>query len=268
MHQYPHHIGDFRGGTVNMTRLERWIYRDLLDVYYDKEQPLSLNLTDLCRDIGVRTDEEKAIVADLLGYKFVKTDQGYVHERCEEVLAEYRAKADVARENGKKGGRPRKEKKNPEKPSGFYGKPDGNPEETGSQANHKPLTVNLNSVPNGTDADASQGLTPHEAIFQIGLPWLVSHAGPDVKEANLRSMLGGAEKHLGETGAWQLVEDCMRVKPLEPVAWVAGAINERKKVANGSPPRNRGQPSGRNDRTAAAAAIFGNGKSTGEVIDV
>lgn len=250
-----------------MTRLERWIYRDLLDVYYDKEQPLSLNVAELCRDIGARTDEEKAVVADLLGYKFKKTDAGYVHDVCERVIEEYRAKADVARENGKKGGRPPKEKKNPEKPSGFPEKPSGNPEETGSQANHKPLTVNLNSVPNGTDADASQGLTPHEAIFQIGVPWLVSHAGSDVKESNIRSMLGGAEKHLGEDGAWLLVQDCMRVKPLEPVAWVAGAINERKKVA-ASLPRNRGQPSGRNDRTAAAAAIFGNGNSQGEVVDV
>lgn len=136
---------------------------------------------------------------------------------------------------------------------------------TSTSTSSKPKNL---SVPDGTDADASQGLTPHEAIFQIGLPWLVSHAGSDVKEANLRSMLGGAEKHLGEAGAWLLVQDCMRVKPFEPVAWVAGAINERKKISGNSPPRNRGQPSGRNDRSAAAAAIFGNGSSQGEVIDV
>lgn len=142
MHQYPHHIGDFRGGTVNMTRLERWIYRDLIEVYYDKEQPLSLDLAALCRDIGVRTDEEKAVVASMLDYKFTKTDSGYVHDVCERVIEEYRAKADTARENGKKGGRPRKSDGNPEKPSGFSEEPSGNPEETGLQTNHKPLTNN------------------------------------------------------------------------------------------------------------------------------
>lgn len=142
MHQYPHHIGDFRGGTVNMTRLERWIYRDLIEVYYDKEQPLSLDLAALCRDIGVRTDEEKGVVASVLDYKFTKTDSGYVHDVCERVIEEYRAKADTARENGKKGGRPRKADGNQEKPSGFSEEPSGNPEETGLQTNHKPLTNN------------------------------------------------------------------------------------------------------------------------------
>ena len=142
MHQYPHHIGDFRGGTVNMTRLERWIYRDLIEVYYDKEQPLPLDLVALCRDIGVRTEDEKAVVVSVLDYKFTKTDAGYVHDVCERVIEEYRAKADTARENGKKGGRPRKADSNQEKPNGFPEEPSGIPEETGSEANHKPLTNN------------------------------------------------------------------------------------------------------------------------------
>ncbi|MBU9203098.1 YdaU family protein [Burkholderia multivorans] len=142
MHQYPHHIGDFRSGTHNMSRLERWIYRDLIEVYYDKEGPLTLNLVDLCRDIGARTDEERAIVEDLLNYKFIKTDAGYVHDVCERVLAEYRSKADTARENGKKGGRPRKADGNQGKPSGFPTEPAGAPEETGSKTNHKPITNN------------------------------------------------------------------------------------------------------------------------------
>jgi hypothetical protein len=124
------------------------------------------------------------------------------------------------------------------------------------------------SVPDGTDADASQGLTAHEAIFQIGVPWLVEHAGADVKESNIRSMLGGAEKHLQPEGAWQLVQDCMRAKPLQPVAWLAAAINDRKKVAPGVPAQRAKRGNDRNDRTAAAAAIFGTGTTQGEVIDV
>lgn len=86
-----------------MTRLERWIYRDLLDFYYDKERPLPTDIDVVCKEIGVRTPEERVIVVDLLGYKFSLTEDGYEHERCETVIAEYRKKAETAQENGKLG---------------------------------------------------------------------------------------------------------------------------------------------------------------------
>ncbi|WP_257828060.1 YdaU family protein [Burkholderia glumae] len=142
MHQYLHHIGDFRSGTYSMTRLQRAIYRELLDVYYDKEKPLPLDVAGVCQLVGAFEDAEREIVEWLLRFKFEKTDDGYVHDVCERVIAEYRAKADVARENGKSGGRPRKPRGNPEKPSGLFQEPSGNPEQTGSKANHKPITNN------------------------------------------------------------------------------------------------------------------------------
>ncbi|MCM2546174.1 YdaU family protein [Burkholderia glumae] len=142
MHQYLHHIGDFRSGTYSMTRLQRAIYRELLDVYYDKEKPLPLDVAAVCQLVGAFEDAEREIVEWLLRFKFEKTDDGYVHDVCERVIAEYRAKADVARENGKAGGRPRKPRGNPEKPSGLFQEPSGNPEQTGSKANHKPITNN------------------------------------------------------------------------------------------------------------------------------
>jgi uncharacterized phage protein (TIGR02220 family) len=146
MNYYDHHIGDFRSGTVNMTRVERWIYRDMLDVYYDTEEPLPADIEKLCKAIGVRSAEEKAAVVDLLSYKFTLTDRGYEHERCEAEIAKYRSKADVARENGRLGGRPKgtktKPEGNPEKPSGFSSVSKPNPDQTGSQANQEPITNN------------------------------------------------------------------------------------------------------------------------------
>jgi uncharacterized protein YdaU (DUF1376 family) len=142
VHQYPHHIGDFRGGTYNMTRLQRAVYRELIDVYYDKEMPLPLDHGDVCREVGAIDQAEIEIVDWLLRFKFTKTDRGYVHDVCERVIDEYRAKAGTARENGKKGGRPKKQEENPKEPSRFFGEPTGNPDETGSQTNRKPLTVN------------------------------------------------------------------------------------------------------------------------------
>ncbi|MBR8434870.1 YdaU family protein [Burkholderia cenocepacia] len=157
MNYYPHHIGDFRSGTVNMTRVERWIYRDLIDVYYDTEKPLPLDLDEVCYAVGVSAEEERRAVANLLRFKFTQTDAGYVHDRCEIEIAAYRTRAETAQENGKKGGRPKKRaatgsgtKQNPpetqEKPSGFPSgsNPDasGGPVITGSKTNQEPRTNN------------------------------------------------------------------------------------------------------------------------------
>lgn len=147
MYYYKHHIGDFRSGTANMTRQERWLYRDMLDFYYDKEQPLPLDIQDVCDNIGA-TEDESRLVAKILRLKFNQEETGWVHYRCEAELHTYRNNGEIARTNGKKGGRPRKN--NPpgsyQVPSGMHTgtqkEPDGNPEESGSQPNHKPLTTN------------------------------------------------------------------------------------------------------------------------------
>jgi uncharacterized protein YdaU (DUF1376 family) len=152
MHYYKHHIGDFRSGTANMTRQERWLYRDMLDFYYDKEKPLPLEPQDVADQIGAQ-DTELAMIGKILRLKFNRMETGWVHERCEAELESYRANAEKAKENGKKGGRPRKN--NPagfqQVPSGLQGdsglEPGGGPEESGSQANHKPLTINHEESP-------------------------------------------------------------------------------------------------------------------------
>ena len=139
MNYYPFHIGDFRSGTVNMSRQSRWIYRDLLDVYYDTEKPLNNDFEALCDSIGVESEDERRIVERLLRFKFVKCDEGYRNEVCDRVIAEYQLKAETAKANGKRGGRPRKQSGGDEKPSGFLSgsdpQPTGDPAETGLKTN-------------------------------------------------------------------------------------------------------------------------------------
>lgn len=143
MHYYWHHIGDFRAGTHNMTREERWIYRDMLDVYYDTEKPLPDDLKAICTAIGARSEREREIVAEILLLKFRLTEQGYMHERCEKEIAEYHKRADTARENGRAGGRPKGSTKKPSGfPSGSNPVASGNPAETQSKANQEPITRN------------------------------------------------------------------------------------------------------------------------------
>ena len=144
MNYYPFHIGDFRSGTVNMSRQARWIYRDLLDIYYDTEKPLALDLDKLCDEVGAESDEERRIVERLLRFKFTKTDDGYHHAICDQVITDYHAKAETAKTNGKKGGRPKKADGSEAKPSGLPIGSDpvstGIPQPTGSQTNQEPRT--------------------------------------------------------------------------------------------------------------------------------
>lgn len=150
MNYYPHHIGDFRSGSIHMTRIERWIYRDMIEVYYDTEKPLPLNVNELCHIIGARSEEDRKVVAELLQYKFEKTEDGFRKARCDDEIAAYRAKAETAKSNGRMGGRPAKAKANPEKPNGFRSSSNpvaaGNPGQAGSQTNQEPITKNQEPI--------------------------------------------------------------------------------------------------------------------------
>lgn len=88
---YAHHIGDFDRATRHLSRIERSVYRDLIDLYYDTEQQLSLDVSSLCRRIIARTNEESTAVEQVLNEFFTKTPTGWYHDRCEEEIEAYRA---------------------------------------------------------------------------------------------------------------------------------------------------------------------------------
>lgn len=96
MHFYQHNIPDFNNATRHLTRVERSIYRDLMELYYDTEQSLPLDVALICRRVVARTEEEKAAVIALLDEYFDRGDAGYRHERCEEEIMLAREKMDEA----------------------------------------------------------------------------------------------------------------------------------------------------------------------------
>lgn len=91
MKHYPHHIGDFDRATRHLSRIERSVYRDLMDLYYDTEAPLPLDIDLLCRKILAKSNEEVTAVEQTLNEFFTRTERGWWHERCEEVIDCYRA---------------------------------------------------------------------------------------------------------------------------------------------------------------------------------
>jgi uncharacterized protein YdaU (DUF1376 family) len=102
MNYYNHHIGDFRSGTIHFSKLMRWLYRDMLEAYYDKEESLPANLDDLCDMIGAHAEEERQAVQRVLKLKFELRDGRYHHQRCDEAIGAYQdsiAEEEAKREN-------------------------------------------------------------------------------------------------------------------------------------------------------------------------
>ena len=90
MNYYPHHIGDFDKATRHLSRIERSVYRDMIEIYYDTESQLTLDIKSLCRIVLAKTNEELTAVEQVLNEFFIKTENGFFHVRCDEEIKRYR----------------------------------------------------------------------------------------------------------------------------------------------------------------------------------
>jgi uncharacterized protein YdaU (DUF1376 family) len=99
---YQHHIGDFNNATRHLNRVERSVYRDLLDLYYETEMPLQCDRIALARRALVKGIDELAAMDVVLDEFFTLEADGYHHERCDEELAAVYAKSDKARLSAEK----------------------------------------------------------------------------------------------------------------------------------------------------------------------
>jgi uncharacterized protein YdaU (DUF1376 family) len=101
MHHYPHHVGDFDKNTRHLSRLERCIYRDMLDLYYTKERALLADEGALFRLLLIRGPEEVAAARQVLSEFFELTDVGWVNGRCEEEIHAYHKNIQAAAAGGR-----------------------------------------------------------------------------------------------------------------------------------------------------------------------
>lgn len=148
MHYYQHNIADYRKDTAHLSLLEHGIYRQILDTYYLNEKPIETQL--VIRRLSIKTEEEMTALNLVLDDFFEASECGkyHIHKRCDAEINAYQAKAETARVNGSKGGRPPKPKKTqPVKLA--------NPEKTGSKPNQEPLTINQEPITNTKTLDQS-----------------------------------------------------------------------------------------------------------------
>lgn len=212
MFYFKFHIGDYRSDTQHLTLLEHGVYMTLMATYYISEQPLPKDERQLLRLAGARTDEEKQAVLDVVNEFFIPTETHWVHSRIDFELSEYHSKAEANRENGKKGGRPKKNspQKPTNNPSGFDSlenktqvvseiKPNNNPSETLTNKPINPLTnepIYIQDKP--VKFVFKSELEKMGADKQLVSDWLVVRKGK--KAANTETALKGFVSQVEKTG--------------------------------------------------------------------
>lgn len=121
MHFYPHNIADFNNATRHLTRVERSVYRDSIEMYYDTEQPLAGDVSLLARKLLCRSDEEKQALETVLAEFYTLVDGVYRHARCDIEIEKYRANSSAKARAGKASAEARQQKakdKNEQKSTG------------------------------------------------------------------------------------------------------------------------------------------------------
>ena len=133
MHYYQFNIGDYRKDTQHLSPIEHYIYRQLIDSYYLDERPIPKETQPLLRRLSLGSEHEKDIQNILEDFFVFDADCGvWRHLRIDHDISEYRAMAEKNARNGKKGGRPKKEK-----PKKTQSVSSGNPSESQKKPNQE-----------------------------------------------------------------------------------------------------------------------------------
>jgi uncharacterized protein YdaU (DUF1376 family) len=117
---YKRYMGDYGRKTAHLSLIEHGAYTLLLDALYSTEKGLPAGYADLFRICRAMSKTEQTAVASVADQFFPVGEDGLRHNsRAAEELEDAAPAIQAARENGRKGGRPKTQKE----PSGF-------PEET------------------------------------------------------------------------------------------------------------------------------------------
>lgn len=96
MHFYNFNINDFNASTRHLSHVERALYRDLIDMYYATEKPITADVVKLERLLLVKTDDDKQalqnVLADFFVIKKLKGDAEacYHNTRIDRELKNYK----------------------------------------------------------------------------------------------------------------------------------------------------------------------------------
>jgi len=155
MHYYQFNIGDYIKNTLHLSVMEDIAYRRLLDLYYDSEQPIPIDIPKVSRRLRMDCD----VVQSVLDEFFELTEDGYRNHRADLEILDYQEYLAKQKANGLKGGRPKKTQV----------KPTDNPSQTQNNPKHSQQTTNTNHKPDISICPPSGGLPncDHEKVISL-----------------------------------------------------------------------------------------------------
>jgi len=137
MNYYERHLGDYAKSTAHLTMLEHGAYCLLLDRYYSTERGLPKDAVH--RVARAKSKAEIHAVDAVLSEFFILVDNVYINQRAEDELEKARGRIRAAQENGRRGGRPKKNPAGNENQSAGFLIGYGN--ETQTKAHHTPESI-------------------------------------------------------------------------------------------------------------------------------
>lgn len=90
MHYYSFHIKDFASSTRHLTLMEEALYRNLLDLYHQTEEPITGDFETIARRVRAKTKSEKAALHRVLEEFFVKKGNAWTNHRCDATIEHYK----------------------------------------------------------------------------------------------------------------------------------------------------------------------------------
>jgi hypothetical protein len=108
MHYYKFEISVWNLHTAHLTLVEEAVYRRLIDHYYDTEQPIGIDFKGMIRRL--RLDGYEDQVTTILNEFFTQNDDGWSNKHCDVKIKAYKNQKKANKNNGKAGGRPKKQK--------------------------------------------------------------------------------------------------------------------------------------------------------------
>lgn len=205
MRHFAHNIGDYAAATAHLSFIEDAAYHRCLRRYYQDERALPGDVAQVQRLVGARTKEERQAVANVLAEFFHLEDDGYHQSRADREIETYHAKADAARANGTKGGRPANRRKtNPVIPPVQSEK---------LTTPHSPLT---SSEAKASGAGAPQ-FDPVKAMFDDGVRLLT---GTGTNEKQARSLVGKWRRDHGDEATREAIQAAYDCGITQPCEWI------------------------------------------------
>ena len=109
MNFYKRYMGDFARDTAHLTMLQRGAYNDMLDYYYATGRSLPADSDQLYRIARAMTPAERKAVDSVASEFFPVNGDGTRHnKRADSEMEKHGRQVTINREQGKKGGRPKK----------------------------------------------------------------------------------------------------------------------------------------------------------------